>query len=137
MSIKVNHVLVDLNGNWQFQNTSAAPTPQCAKDWSGRARTDCDIAQWRDQAEKVLFWIDANGYPRFPGDGSGVMPTPMATEIHGVAGYDQPAVILTLARPGQSQPIGGITYKMSAAAPNGYFGTLLTSLPANYPKPSF
>lgn len=141
----VKHVLIDASGNWQFQNTSAIPTPRAAVEWSGRARTDRDLAQWQDQGENVLFWLDKNGYPRFPGDGSGAAPTPEACTVYSVPGYKQPFILLALERPAKMTAIttsgiiwlGGVAYGMHSQAPSGYFGSLLTSLPANYPKPSF
>lgn len=135
----VKHVLIDSNGNWQFQNPSAIPTPRAAVDWSGRARTDCDLAQWQDQAENVLFWLDKNGFPRFPGDGSGAAPTPEACTVYGIPGHKQPGVLLALVRNTTSGIVwlGGVAYGLHSQAPSGYFGTLLTSLPENYPVPSF
>jgi hypothetical protein len=86
MPNKVPKVIIDSSGAFQYSNPNAVPTPRAALDMTGRARTDTDIWQFRDELQNVLWWIDKTNTPHFPNDGSGVSPTHDAVKITSVPG---------------------------------------------------
>ena len=125
MPNKVPRVLIDAQGNWQFNNPNAVPTPRAQVDMSGRARTDNDIWQFRDELQSVLWWIDKTGTPHFPNDGTGVLPTHDAVQVTGIPGVQPTTTILRL-----RNSEGVITGWVNVTPGGGsYGGTLSSSFP--------
>jgi hypothetical protein len=126
MPNKVPRVFIDSSGNFQYYNVNAVPTPRAQLDFTGRARTDCDIWQFRDEAQNILWWVDKTGTPHFPNDGTGVLPTHDAVQITGVPGVQPTCTILEVLN-NSGVVIGFVSVKPGGGS---YGRTLLSSFPS-------